>query len=398
MQPSELLSGRPAPDMKAPDTMTRNATPATQDTALKRFLRYLEQDPNNLSLLLDSAQAAFNEQDHDMAAQLLARHSAMAPLPAFAINLAGMTALAQQKYAEAAQSFETLRTEHGDNPALRFNLAWAHAMAGSYAEALELLDDDTVAVSAKAPALKIHMMHHLEQYEEALECGAELAEQYPENLELMGALSTLALDADMIDLARSYGQAAGDDPEGLATLGMLLLEEEPDQASTFFSRALDLKSNNPRAWVGQGLGLLADNKAAEAAQALDKGAHMFGDHLGTWIAAGWAHFANGNLDAAQDRFERVTALDPTFSEGHGGLAVIALAKGRIEEARHLSDIALRLDRNSLGGALATVQLLEADGDLDKADRIRQIALSTPIGPNGKSIAQALAAMQGKQLH
>lgn len=378
--------------------MIRNAISATQGTALERFLQYLEQDPNNLSLLLDAAQAAFDAKDHDLAAQLLARHEAIASLPAFAINLAGMTALAQQKFAEAVQCFETLRTEHGDNPALRFNLAWSHAMAGAYSDALALLDEDTLAVSSKAPALKIHMMHHLEQYEEALECGAELAERYPGNIELMGALSTLALDADDIDLARDYGQRAGDNAEGLATLGMLLLDAAPGEASTLFGRALDLKPNNPRAWVGKGLGLLSDNNAEAAAEAIDKGAQMFGDHLGTWVAAGWAHFAKGDLEAAHDRFEKVIALDATFAEGHGGLAVIALARGHIDEARRLSEIALRLDRNSLGGALATVQLLEVDGDLDKADRIRQIALSAPIGPNGKSIAQALAAMQGKQLH
>lgn len=101
-------------------------------------------------------------------------------------------------------------------------------------------------------------------------------------------------------------------------------------------------------------------------------------------------------EAARERFERVVEQDDSFSEGHGGLAVLDVMEGRNEDARRRADLALRLDRQSLGGILARSLLLELDGDPTAAARIREIALNAPIGPEGRSVAQmlALAATRG----
>jgi len=72
---------------------------------------------------------------------------------------------------------------------------------------------------------------------------------------------------------------------------------------------------------------------------------------------------------------------------------------RNSSLRRESEIAVRLDRNSLGGALATSMLLDRSGKADAARRVRETALSTPLGPDGRTIAQALAGFgkvpQGK---
>jgi tetratricopeptide (TPR) repeat protein len=358
---------------------------------LARFRRFLEQDPNNLSLLGDAAAAAFDDRAFDLAAELIDRYAAITSLPPPIENLAGLAALAREDFASAATIFSKLRGEGHDDPGLRFNLAWAQAVIGAHAAALNLLDDATLAVSPRAPALKIQMMHHLGQFEDALACGQGLAERYPDNQALMGALATLAIDAEETDLAFHYARLAGDHAEGLAALGILTLgDQDSDAAIALFDRALAAQPTNPRAWVGKGLGLLSAGDSAEAAAAIDRGAELFGSHLGSWVAAGWAHFVGGRLDTARERFEHVVALDPNFAEGHGGLAVLAVLDGRGDDARRHSEVALRLDRQSLGGALAKSLLLDRSGDRQSADRIRQMALSAPVGPNGQTIAQALA--------
>jgi len=83
------------------------------------------------------------------------------------------------------------------------------------------------------------------------------------------------------------------------------------------------------------------------------------------------------------------AIDPNFSECHGGLAVLDILEGRIEEGKRESEIALRLDKGSLGGALAASLLMEHSGRPEIAQRIRERAMTAPIGPNGLTIAQAL---------
>ena len=144
--------------------------------------------------------------------------------------------------------------------------------------------------------------------------------------------------------------------------------------------------------MGRGLSLMMSENRAGAVDAIDRAAVLFETHIGSWIASGWAHFLNDDQVKARASFERALAIDPNFSETYGGLAVLDIASGDMESAKRNSEIALKLDRASLGGTLAQTLLLERSGDHEKAARIREIALATPIGPDGRTIAQALMGM------
>jgi hypothetical protein len=85
------------------------------------------------------------------------------------------------------------------------------------------------------------------------------------------------------------------------------------------------------------------------------------------------------------------AADPNFAETHGGLAVLDVVEGHVDEARRHTEIALRLDRKSFGAALAKSMILERGGHAQMAQKIRDIALSQPVGPNGETIAEALVS-------
>ncbi len=367
----------------------------SENPKLDRLLRFLERDPGNRPLLDEAASAAFDAQAFDVAAELIAKREILEPLPPNMQNLRGMVGMAQQDYAGAALIFEGLRNAGHDDPALRFNLAWAKAMTGAYQEALDLLDEAAVAAAPRAPSLKVQMLHHLDRYEDGLACGAELLERFPDNQALAGALATLAMDAEKIDLARAYAERAERSGEGRAALGMLILgEQQTDASLVLFDDAIALEPQNPRAWVGKGLALQVSGDLAGGAQAIDRGAELFGDHLGSWIAAGWAYYVMGDLKNARARFERAMAIDANFSENHGGLAVIDIMEGKLDDARRECEIALRLDKKSMGGQLAKTMLLDKSGDSRSAQRIRDIAMSLPIGPNGQTIAQALIGFGG----
>jgi len=361
-----------------------------QSSRLERLLGFLAQDPHNPNLLSDAAVAAFDAEDFSRAADLLERHAALRPLPAPLVNLKGLIALAETRFDDAIGIFEQLRCAD-DCPALRFNIAWAKARLSDYEGALAMLDDATVAASPRGPSLKIHVLHHLDRYEDALACGEQLAQRFPNDEALMGALATLAIDAERVDLARRYGERAGGNAEGRAALGFLVLGEQDTQgAARLFEEAIQSQPGNPRAWIGKGLGLLADGNTPAAVDAIDRGAELFHDHIGSWIASGWAHFVNGERGRARRSFERALTIDPNFSESHGGLAVLDVLEGNLAAAKRESQIALRLDPKSLGGALSASLLLEQGGKGEAAQKIRDLALQSPIGPGGKTLAQALA--------
>jgi tetratricopeptide (TPR) repeat protein len=373
--------------------MNAMSAPSNETSLFRRLASYLEHDPDNLALIADAATAAADEGETEAAAALLARHAALAPLPPALLNLGGLIAMQEQRYADAAAAFAALREAGEDAPPIRFNLAWALAMAKDYEPALALLDDEVIAVGPRAAALKIQLLHQAERLDEALACGAALAETYPDESSLMGALASAALDAEQIELARAYARRAGSNHDGLATMGLLLLDENRlDESAALFDRVLGADPANPRALLGAGLGRLQRGDAAAAADRLDAAARRFEDHLGSWVAAGWAHYIKGDMAASRARFETALALDDTFAETHGGLAVLDIVEGDLESGRRRADVALRLDRNCLAGALAKSMILEKDGKAGAAQKVREAALNAPVGTGGRTIARSLAML------
>ena len=373
--------------------MPSASTEQQRPPRLKSLLGFLERDPQNPVLIADAAQAAFDEKAYGTASDLILRHPH--PLPAALVNLSGLVALSEQRYADAAAVFEALKNTGASDPGLDFNLAWAYAMMSEWQKALDVLDDRALSASPHGPSLKIHLMHHLGLFDEALAKGEELAERFPDDAALMGALATLAMDAEKPDLMRAYAERGAKSAEGNTALAFAALGDHDPRALALFDRALATDPNSPRAWIGKGLGMLASGDAVSGAEAIDRGAAIFGDHVGSWIASGWAHFAAGDRARARQSFERAMEADPNFSECHGGIAVMDFMDGNIEGAQRACDVALRLDKKSFGGALAKVLLLDKSGNKQAAQRVRDIAFAMPLGMHGETLAQLLAKAGGK---
>jgi tetratricopeptide (TPR) repeat protein len=370
---------------------TRGASATS--SRLARLQGYLAEDPGNLSLIADAAAAALDEQNPITAAELLDQYEALAPLPPPLLNLRGLAAMSLNDFSRGLAIFEPLRLENPQDSALKFNLAWCRAMLEDFAGAAELLDDAVIDSNPRAASLRIEALHHLGRYDEALDQGAALAALRPADKALMGALATLALDADRIDLAARYGAQAGDNPDGLAARGMVAMDgSQIDDALVLFKDALQARPDNPRALLGLGLGTLAQGDPLGAAGHLSQAAGIFGDHLGTWVAAGWAYYVAGDYRMSRTTFEHALALDDTFAETHGGLAVLDVVEGNLESARRRTEVALRLDRRCFSATLARSLLLAAEGDQASAEQVRNIAMNVPIGPDGRTIAQSIVAM------
>lgn len=377
-----------------------NASPvqSTAGSNAKRLAGFLEHDPENLRLLADAAVAALDEADPEQAARFIERYAVLAPLPPALENLKGLAAMGEGRYADAAHAFAGLLAHSAGDPTVRFNLAWSKAMLDDYAAAESLIDDAVVAAVPQAAALKIQAMHHQGHLEDALACGLGFVELLPEDPALLESLAVVALDAEDAELARAYATRAGPNSvDGLSTLGTLALNANAlNDALRFFDRALVQDPENGRALLGRGLALMAQGDAAGAANYVENGAAAFGDYAQSWIAAGWAHFMNGDFARARAAFERAQTLDERSADSNGSLAVLDVVGGDLDGARRHAETALQLDPTCLTAALAKSLILASDGDPETAAKVRQDALNTPIGPNGPNgvtIAQAMAGLR-----
>lgn len=360
---------------------------------LERLLSYLEQDPANLSLIAEAAGAALDEGALEQAGALLEAYGQIAPMPPSLVNLEGLLALRSRRFEDATRIFSSLLDGAPDDPALRQNLTWAQFMGRDFEGALASLGDVLPAEAPEAAALKVQALHHLGRIDEAMICGKVLAEIHPQHQGLMSALAVLAIDAEQPDLAGDYATRAGDTHEGLSTLGVLTLgDNQIEAAGALFDSALKVYPRSARALVGQGLVRMARGEPGEAAVLLAQGAQIFGDHLGSWVAVGWAQFAAGDYAASRATFEQALALDDTFAESHGALAVLDVVEGDIDSAKARAKVASRLDRQCFSAALANSLIFAAKGDEASAERVRQAALNTPVGPSGQTLAQAMVAL------
>lgn len=367
--------------------MTRNE-PAER---LERLLGFLKLDPGNPELAADVAEAALAAGRPETARHVCA--------DAQEVNerLAGAAAVAAMQtgaWAEARGLLEPLHAAHPDNAVLRWNLAWTLQALGDANAALEVLDAAVVNAMSRAARLKIQLLHNAGAFEAAEAAAREALLHHNDDADLFGTISVLAMDVEDSELARACAERGGDNPDALSTLGMLTLEDGArDEAFAMFDAAVAKAPRLPRAWIGRGLALLGDEaRRVEAADNIELGAGLFVDHVGSWIAAGWARLIAGDPVAAESLFQKAMDIDRTFGETHGSLAVIHAMRGETEAARRAQDVAFRLDPQCFSAALARAMLLAGDGREDAARRVLERALNTPLDDKSTTLADMLGRM------
>lgn len=361
--------------------------------ALKNMLTYVDADPNNIALLSDTAQMALDEGEPDAAIGLLEQYAMIAKLPDKETGVLALSSMLIKDYQKAARLFSELYEKGLHDPAICFNLAWSRAMLKNFEGAMEVLSTDTTDALPQAAMLKLQILHDQGQFEEAEVYARELAGDDLKHSGLNAAISVLALDIEDVDLARKAAKQAGAHPDALTTLGTLALgDDDSETAMALFDQALALSEQGPRSWTGKGLAQLLQGKNDKALINIDRGAEMFETHIGSWIAAGWAHFIENDLLGARERFEKALSLDQNFAESHGSLAVIDFIEGRLEESKRKTKTALKLDANCFSAALAQVMRLSSNGNSKRAEAIFQKAMHTPIDDKGRTIARSLTRL------
>ena len=360
---------------------------------LKTLLGFVEEDPDNVNLLRDAVDCALLSGEKQQAGLLIDKLKELGEWSDQDENGRAITLMQSGDTEQAVELFEGLRAGRPDDLTLAFNLAWARALGKDFEGArTELTEEMTVALP-QAALLDIQLLHDAGEFEAAADKAHSYIKQHGDYEPLLAAVSVLALDIEDRDLARQCAAKSADHPDGLTSLATLTLEDgDPAKAQDMFKRALSIQDQSPRAWIGLGLSRMAQGDHEQAAELLEKGAELFGSHLGSWIAAGWSYLLSGKPDLAKTRFLHALKIDDTFAETHGSLAVMEVLDGDLDAARRLISIAQRLDRSSFSAAFANVLIAAGEEDQERAGRIMELALKQPLGDGSGTLADAIARM------
>jgi len=336
---------------------------------------YLKQDPQNAALLAEAVTVAVETGRVARGAELLANAPSLHD-DAQVRHAAGVVALAQHRFDEAATIFEALIAGGIAPPAIRFNLAYALFRAGSLGRAQkmfeELLQDD--AAPEETLAYVVRCRHHLGGPQAAAEAWDNAPQRFksPRNA---GVASLAFLDADRPAEAGKMAESALSDPasqavEAMVTSGTLLLAAGDTHAALKLLEAAAAKAaGDGRVWSTLGMALLVAGDAKRARDALERACGLMPQHAGTWVTLAWSRIVAKDLQAAQGSFERALAIEPDSADAHGGLAVVHALLGRADDARREIESAFRLDPDALAAKYAQEILSGGASDRKKMEAL-----------------------------
>jgi tetratricopeptide (TPR) repeat protein len=311
--------------------------------------------------------------------------------------LQGLIRLQQGHLADAIATFQQLTEEGVQAPALYYNLAYA-LMLDSRSDEAEPVAAQAARDLATLPAagpLYMKALHFQGKVREAIAFAEQALDSHPEHLPLYGSLATLYLDNEDLPMAEQVAERvlelAPEDPDAATVLGMLALSrQDAATALPYLQRAVESKPNSGRARAGQGLAAMLQGDLAAAEASLQQAVTEMPNHIGTWHVLAWCRIFMQQPQQAKVALLRALELDRNFADTHGGLAIVAIMEGQLEEAQAASKRALSLNPRSFSGLYAQSLLLQSAGQSQQARTIMDRLMKTAILPDGTTLQQAVA--------
>jgi tetratricopeptide (TPR) repeat protein len=346
-------------------------------------LAFAAQDPSNSVLLCDLLDALLGEGRVDEAlAQLQSTVDSVRALPAVKFREA-RCALMTGDFAAVTELLQPLASAAAVPAGIAHDLAYAHLSLGHSEEAIRALDnvhpegEDAISIAL----LKARIFHHQGKYAAALALLETIAGG-PRLAEVLGLRAMLLLDSgDAVQASASATQALSIDSsqyEAAIVAGTIALwERRLDVSQTLFDQVLAMDPHSGRALLGLGQNrmLRADMPAARAA--LERATVEMPEHIGSWHALAWCQLLEGDLAGAANSFGQAFALDRTFGETHGGMALVQALRGDRVAAEESIKRATRLDAHGLSARYARSVLLLDEGRKEEAQAIVDDILKSP---------------------
>ncbi|MCK9192565.1 MAG: tetratricopeptide repeat protein [Nevskia sp.] len=368
----------------------------------ERLSSYLAADPANPSLLESAADAALACGLRAEALTLLEQSLALQPKSPGLQFKKGLVLLASADYTLARSAFQQLVDAGNYHPAITYNLAYAAFGQGRPDEALQLLDS-VVEVSRKDlpeyELLYARALYHTQEFDRALQHVDRYLAKHADASDGLGLKAMLLYDTSQNELATRIAQdllfANADDLQAHVVLGSVALEQrDAAVAREHFQQVVDHDPNAGRAWSGLAFAALLETRLSDAVACFECAVQHMPNHLGTWHGLAWAHIMTRDFTAARSAIDAAMALDRTFSENHGMLAVLLVLEGRIAEAEAEAKRGMRLNPKSAASHFARSLLMAQAGDAGASQRLVDKILAGAGLQSQGGIADAILGLGG----
>lgn len=331
---------------------------------LQQRLAWLRQDPANVVLYRQCAQAAMALRRYDLLLQIVDQALANDPTDAAARFDRANAQIGLHDYRGALATLAEVQvTDPEHHRAVASNRALCHYCLGEYVQALPLLQADYASGQSDAQLLfmLIRSYHFLGQLDEAAALASANAEAASKDAALAGAYALMFLDAEEADSAARWSATAlrldHRSIDGTVTEGTLaVLHLQADQAQRRFHAALEIAPDTGRAWLGLGTLAMLQNDLPQAESHIERGLRQMSAYVGGWHLLAWTQMMMQNLAGAEQSLDRAMTLDRNFGETHGALATLDVMKGDCTSARHRLEIARRLDPDCFSAQFAAALL------------------------------------------
>ena len=369
---------------------------ASPTDRLQRLLRFVDADPANERLRADVFDTALAAGDFGAAQAQVVWALTRNPVDFGWRHRLVLLDMARHEWDEARALLQGLKDEGQSDPALDYNLAYVDFAQGHYAAAeqrLRAFDGEALLQVPQGLAVLLSCQHRRGAPEDAVATFAPLAPRV-ESAAAFGAASLAAVDAeDVVSAARWCDEALRRDarqPEALiARATLLVADRQPAAALELIGIALQRNPDDGRALSTAALAEMLAGRIAPARALFQRSVVTMPSHIGTWLGLGWCGVFLDDLDGARAAFETALALDPTFGESHGALAVVAALQGRRDDAEAALRRARGLDPRGLSAQYAQSVL---EGERDDPQRFMaraQAALRRHSTPDGRTLEQVV---------
>lgn len=376
---------------------TLQPTIMTSSAALQRLDQlesYLQQDPDNLSLLADTFDCALEAGELTRATPHLQHARRIDPTaPAWRMREAHWL-IAQQRWGEADDALMALHAEAELPPegaaALAHDLAYVALERGEPTLGLERLGPFVAHVAADQPLdetlqlMWLRLLHRAGQLVDAMVWAEARWQAKGLASGAAGAASLIALDASDGQRSLAWADyALKREPRQMEALiaraTLALADTDAALARRLLAMALQQNPTDGRSLSALGFTDLLETKLDAARTSFESAVRHMPAHIGTWHGLGWARLLQGDLAAAHEAFDVALQLDRNFGESHGGMAVVQAMQGRREDAESSIERAQRLDPAGASAQFAKAVLRGEAGDAGAINRLATRLLSQRRG-------------------
>jgi tetratricopeptide (TPR) repeat protein len=352
---------------------------------IDRLEVFHRKDPENAALACELVEALLTAGRIGRARELLASLSPQVREDPRLRFCAARCALLDGRLPRAAELLQPLKDTAADGPLLRHDLAFIQFSMGDVDTALKTLEPVLAnpESSAAIDVLHARLLHWRGEYDAALRAIDQALAKSLEDADALGVQALLLLDSGDRDGARRAAEAAvarsASQIDAETVLGTLALwEQRPDEAENYFSSILSRQPGAGRALLGLGQVRMLHGQWGLAREALERAVANMPHHIGSWHALAWCQLLLGELEAAQSSYEHALAIDRSFGETHGGMAILHALRGENLEAEEEIKRARKLDPSGRSAVYARALLYLASGRDDLARRlIAPLVAGTP---------------------